>query len=81
MHCRAADTRLGQASRALAAGDLLSATREAGAAFDDGRASGCDPGDIPRRALLLLAEAARARQEPALALAYVDEARTDLVTP
>ena len=70
---------LEQATDALRAGHAAE-RREAGARRARGRAAaGVDPRDLPRRFLVLLAEAARAAGDPALADAYVDEARLYLL--
>lgn len=65
----------GAAQKALKAGDLATAERQAIVGLASSEGAGADPRDLPRRYLLLLAEIARARGETAVANAYVDEAR------
>ncbi len=66
---------LEQAQGALRAGDGAGAEKQALGGFANSRGNGFDPTNLPRRFLLLAADAARAQHEDALANAYVGEAR------
>jgi hypothetical protein len=66
---------LDRATRALHAGNAAQAQLLARDGLTAAREADVDPRDLPRRLLVLLAEIARAENHPALADAYVDEAR------
>ena len=66
---------LEQAQNALKAGRLDDAEKQAVGVFTRAWLDGYDPHDLPRLAMLLLADIARARGQAAVAQAYVDEAR------
>jgi hypothetical protein len=69
------DRMLSQAERMLRDGDAASAEEQALDGFARARRDGVDPTDLPRRFLLLAADAARAEHEDGLANAYLGEAR------
>jgi hypothetical protein len=64
-----------EARARLQKSDAKGATQQALEALRLARTAEADPRDLPRRAYVLLADAARAQGETALADAYVDEAR------
>jgi tetratricopeptide (TPR) repeat protein len=71
----AAVAALDVAMKALRDGDAIAAERQAQTALTLAREANVDPTDVPRRCYIVLADAARARGQTALANAYVDEAR------
>jgi len=75
----AAAAALERGTAALQRGDAAGAAREAHAGLVLARDANVDPSDLVRRFYVLLAAAARAQGQSALADAYVDEAR--LVMP
>jgi hypothetical protein len=64
-----------EANEALHKGDAARAETLALAALERARTAGVDAHDLPRRLYVVLADATRAEGKPALADAYVDEAR------